>query len=100
MLSLNDFQSILGLFNLIIKNIFIIENITTFEVEMIRMPHKCLCCGTMTNRIHDYRLQKIKDLPSFGNKINLLLRKRRYVCPSCHKRFYEKIDFLLLYSPQ
>ena len=97
MLSLNDSQSILGLSNLMIKNIFTIENLTTFEVEMIRKPHKCPCCGTITNRIHDYRLQKIKDLPSFGNKVNLLLRKRRYVCPSCHKRFYEKIDFLPKY---
>ena len=93
MLSLNDSQNILGLSNLIIKNIFVIENITTFEVEMIRKPHKCPCCSTMTNRIHDYRLQKIKDLPSFGNKVNLLLRKRRYVSPSCHTKLPKVIAF-------
>lgn len=97
MLSLNISQNILGLSNLTIKNIFIIEDTTNFEVEMVRKPHKCPCCGTMTNRIHDYRLQKVKDLPSFGNNVNLLLRKRRYVCPSCNKRFYEKIDFLPKY---
>ena len=97
MLSLNVSQNILGLSNLMIKNISTTNNLTTFEVEMIRKPHKCPCCGTMTDRIHDYRLQKIKDLPSLGKKVNLLLRKRRYICPSCHKRFYEQVDFLPKY---
>jgi len=97
MLSFNLSPNILGLSNIIIKNIFVIQNTTNFEIEMIRTPHKCPCCGTMTNYVHDYRLQKIKDLPSFGKNVNLLLRKRRYVCPSCHKRFYENIQFLPRY---
>ena len=97
MLSLNVSQNILGLSDLVVKNIFIVISTTTFEIEMIRKPHKYPCCRTSTNRIHDYRLQKVKDLLSFGNKVNLLLRKRRYVCLSCHKRFYEKIDFLPKY---
>ena len=97
MLLLNVSQNILGLSDLIIKNIFTTNDTTNFEIEMLRKPHKCPCCGTVTNRIHDYRLQKVKDLPSFGKKVNLLLRKRRYVCPSCHKRFYEMIQFLPRY---
>lgn len=97
MLSFNTSQNILGLSNLVIKNIFITQNTTNFEIEMIRKPHKCPCCGTMTDRIHDYRLQKVKDLPSFGKNVNLILRKRRYVCLSCNKRFYEKIQFLPRY---
>ena len=64
---------------------------------MIRKPHVCPSCGCITNRIHDYRHQKIKDLPSFNKNVILLLRKRRYVCTHCHKRFYETTDFLPRY---
>lgn len=39
----------------------------------------------------------IQDLPSLGKKVNLFLHKRRYVCPSCNKRFYETIEFLPRY---
>lgn len=97
MLSFNTSQNILGLSNLIIKNVFITSDTTHFEIEMIRKPHKCPCCGLVTDHVHDYRLQKVKDLPSFGKKVNLLIRKRRYVCPSCNKRFYENIAFLPRY---
>lgn len=97
MLSLNDSQKILGLSNLIIKNMISYQDTTYFEVEMIRKPHKCPCCGTMTKRIHDYRIQKVKDLPAFGKNIFLYLRKRRYVCTKCNKRFYEKVEFLPKY---
>ena len=62
MLYLNIFQNILSLSNLIIKKISTTNNLITFEVEMIRRPHKCPYCETMAYRIHDYRLQKIKDL--------------------------------------
>lgn len=97
MLSSNVSQNILGLSNLTIKNISITSDSTFFEVEMLRKPHKCPCCDTMTDHIHDYRTQKIKDLPSFGKKVFLLLHKRRYVCPSCNKRFYESTEFLPRY---
>ena len=80
MLSLNDSQSILGLSNLMIKNIFIIENITTFEVEMIRKPHKCPCCSTMTNRIHDIGFKKLKTyLPSEIRLIFYLEKEDMYL---------------------
>lgn len=97
MLSFNHSQNILGLSNLMIKNISVTFDSTIFHIEMLRKPHKCPCCGTLTDRIHDYRTQKIKDLPSLGKKVFLLLNKRRYVCPSCSKRFYETIDFLPRY---
>ena len=97
MLSSNVSQNLLGLSNLTINNISITPDATFFHVEMLRKPHKCPSCGTMTDRIHDYRTQKIKDLPSLGKKVFLLLHKRRYVCPSCGKRFYENTNFLPRY---
>ena len=64
------------------------------------MEHKlyhCPCCGTETKSIHDYRQQKIKDIPAFGKSVVLYLRKRRYRCPHCGKRFYEENSFLAKY---
>ena len=58
--------------------------------------HACPVCGTFTKRIHDYRMQAIKDLPFQTKHCYLLLKKRRYLC-SCGKRFYEDYHFLPRY---
>lgn len=58
-------------------------------IEYPRKDHVCPQCGRTTNKVHDYRQQKIKDIP-FGKTTYLYLRKRRYVCPECGKRFAEK----------
>lgn len=34
-------------------------------IKLPRKTHACPCCGSETNKIHDYREQKIKDIP-FG----------------------------------
>lgn len=60
-------------------------------------PHKCPCCSEKTDRIHDYRSQIIKDIHAFSKQVYINLRKRRYVCNHCGKRFYENIDFLPRY---
>lgn len=57
----------------------------------------CPCCGAKTKRIHDYRLQEVQDIPLLGKHVILVLRKRRYLCTSCHKRFTEPYSFLLSY---
>lgn len=46
----------------------------------------------------NYRTQRIKDISSFGSYTLIHLRKRRYVCPFCNKRFYEDIPFLPRYQ--
>jgi transposase len=58
---------------------------------------RCPACGKLTSKIHDYRLQTIKDLPLMSKNTLLILRKRRYAC-SCGKRFFESYDFLPRYS--
>lgn len=63
-----------------------------------RKKHKCPCCGNRTNRIHDYRIQTIKDLDAFGTPTRIILKKRRYVCENCGKRFYEEIPYLPKYQ--
>ena len=60
------------------------------HVEMKRRPALCPCCGTLTDRIHDYRVQRVMDSPVQGKTVYWQYRKRRYRCTSCGKRFYEK----------
>jgi len=73
------------------------DNQFHIHMKMKRKAHKCPRCGRITEKIHDYREQRIKDISSFGSYTFIHLRKRRYVCPSCNKRFYEEIPFLPRY---
>ena len=90
-------EKLLGLKGAIVKNIDQTEKFTSIEIEIERKSHNCPCCGTSTRTIHDYRRQKIKDIPAFGKNILLYLRKRRYRCLNCGKRFYEENGFLPKY---
>lgn len=88
---------LLGLEDVIVKNIWSEGEEQHIEIELPRRVHLCPCCGRETDRIHDYRKQKIRDISSFGKNVYLHLRKRRYVCGNCGKRFYEKNTFLPRY---
>lgn len=66
-------------------------------VEMERKTHWCPECGSPTNRIHDYRIQKIKHLKWFERKTELFYKRRRYAC-ACGKRFSEKNSFVERYQ--
>ena len=75
-----------------------VENITDqlhIYIELPRIEHVCPVCGALTDRIHDYRIQTVKDIP-LARDTFLHLRKRRYRC-SCGKRFFEKNTFLPRY---
>ena len=55
----------------------------------------CPECGLKTTRIHDYRLQNIKTVNIVNKQTILTLKKRRYVCTHCGKRFFEHYDFVV-----
>ena len=96
MLYTNFTEKLVGLQDLIITNIEDNEKEIHIYGKMKRKPHKCPCCGEFTDKIHDYRDQLIKDIPVFGKKLIIHLRKRRYCC-QCGKRFFEKNTFLPRY---
>lgn len=58
------------------------------HVEKERKAHRCPVCRERTNRVHDYRIQKIQHLKMFERTSYLFYRKRRYAC-SCGKKFPE-----------
>ena len=89
--------NLIGLQDLEIKKVNSIGDTTYIDAEMKRKPHHCPCCNHITDKVHDYRIQNIKDIPAFGKYVVIALRKRRYVCKNCGKRFYENTDFLPKY---
>ena len=58
-------------------------------LELPRKEHICPRCAARTAQVHDYREQVVKDIP-LGRPTYLHLRKRRYRCPCCGKRFAEE----------
>ena len=85
---------LLGLEDVIVKNVYENETGCCIEIELPRQKHICPCCQSETERIHDYRIQRVKDLDMHGVHTYLYLRKRRYACGACGKRFYEENSFL------
>lgn len=89
--------SIPGLKDVLVRKVEEIGEVICIYIEMEHKTHCCPECGSETNRIHDYRLQKIKHLKWFERKTQLFYKRRRYVC-SCGKRFPEKNSFVEHYQ--
>ena len=68
-------EKLIGLQHIEVEKIEKTENSIHIFCKLKRVPHKCPCCGKITDKIHDYREQVIKDIPAFEKtKILLLLR--------------------------
>mgnify|MGYP000856146540 CR=1 FL=1 len=98
MLNSNYIENLFGIKGAIVTNIKNkLTNILEIHFELERNIHECPNCNDLTDSIHDYRVQVIKG-PPLGNKFIVFhYRKRRYVCPTCGKRFYEKNSFVPKY---
>ncbi len=90
-------EKLLGLQDVDIEKVEEIDNSIHINCQLKRKPHKCPCCGNLTDKVHDYREQPIKDIPAFGKHIFIHLNKRRYRC-SCGKRFRNPY-FTYVFSP-
>lgn len=93
----NCINKLVNLKGVTIKNIVHKDNSVDIHIETEAKTQICPCCGSQTKRIHDYRLQVIKDLPLQMKHCVLILKKRRYRC-KCGKRFFEKYEFLARYQ--
>jgi len=87
-----------GLKDCTVTNLVERDGMVEVYVEMERKPHSCPRCGEETERIHDYRYQKIKHLKWFERMTQLWYKRRRYSCPSCGKRFSEENSFVERYQ--
>ena len=95
MLSQNYTAKLLNLEDVMITNVENISEELHIYIELPQKEHTCPACGSVTDRVHDYRMQTIKDVPLARNTF-LHLRKRRYRC-CCGKRFFENNTFLPRY---
>ena len=89
-------NKLLNLEDVIVKNVVHADDYVKIFIETKPSLHTCPNYGTQTMRTHDYRYQKIKDLPFQLKHTYLILRKRRYAC-SCGKHLAEKYDFVPAY---
>ena len=87
---MDHITKLLDLESMVIRDVTVTPDTISLFVEQERRPHDCPQCGCLTDQVHDYRIQKVVDLPIHGKTSALIYRKRRYRCPSCGKRFYEK----------
>ena len=97
MLNKDYIQELVGLEDVIVKDVKNINGNLHLFIQMEHRIHNCPCCSTKTSKVHDYRIQEVKDISAFGNFTILHLRKRRHVCPKCGKKFFEIINFLPKY---
>ena len=90
-------EKLLNLQGVIVTDVILKEETNEIHLDLVKKECTCPRCNSKTSKVHDYRLQKVKDVPTFSKDTILIIRKRRYVCKSCSKRFYEKLDFLPRY---
>ena len=73
----NLITSLFGIANVFVDKIE--NNSSSIQIFLSTTPKEqvCPCCGQTTKYIHDYRTQKIRDIPFQGKETFLLLHKRR-----------------------
>ena len=70
---------LLNLEDVIITKVEEISEQLHVHIELPRKVHTCPDCKASTDRVHDYRVQVIKDVPMARNTY-LHLRKRLFRC--------------------
>ena len=95
----NDYiEKLLGLKDIIVTKVEDIGYDKHIHLKLHVKPNYCPSCGSKTTKIHDYREQIVKDVDIVGMHTYFHLRKRRYRCEHCNKRFQEKNTFLPKYQ--
>lgn len=93
----NNIINLLGIQENLVKKVERNEKSINIYLESKPKLHICPSCHYYTKHVHDYRNQKIQHI-NIGQVVSYLyLKKRRYICHHCGKKFYEKYDFLQKY---
>lgn len=59
----------------------VIELLPEFGAE-----HRCSGCGCVVDAVHDSTLRRVRDLPVFGEPVELRVSRLRLACPRCGPR--------------
>ena len=67
MLNQNYTAEFLNLEDVMITNVENIYEELHIYIELPQKKHTCPVCGSVTDRVHDYRMQTVKDVPLARN---------------------------------
>ena len=98
MLSDNYTEKLIGIKDALLLNVENIQDTMIIELKMKKRIREGPRCKAHTSKVHDYRIQYVKDIPSFNQKVVLKIHKRRHVRPACGKKFYEHIPLVPKYQ--
>ena len=72
------------------------KEVDRFEVsvELERTSAVCPGCGVRSSRKHTEKSVAVRDLPSFGRQVYLLVPRRQLKCRHCNKPFTERLSFV------
>jgi len=61
----------------------------TIEVHVISPTESEICpyCGATSEKTHDTRVRKKRDIAIRSHQIEIMLHKRRFRCPDCQRTF-------------
>lgn len=93
----NNIINLLGIQEKLVKKVERSENFIKLYLETKSSKHICPSCGQSTKHVHDYRLQRIQHINIGKTTSFLILKKRRYICDHCGKKFYEHYEFIQKY---
>ncbi len=98
-MSTKDYSTkLLGMEDVELENVEENKHEIKLHLCMRRKQQRCPACGAATEKVHDYRTRRIRDLELRGKKALLLYQRRRYVCSACGKRFSERCPFVGRYQ--
>lgn len=89
----NNNINLLGLKDITVNKLEEDNDFVYVHADVDKM-NTCPYCGSRKIWVHDHRVHNIKDTHLHGKKCIIRLRKTRYNCMSCNKRFERKLDFI------
>lgn len=81
-----------------VKELEIYPDYCLIHLEFSRKSQHCPNCNQITDKIKDFRSQKILLDSLNGKPTYALVNKRRYICPHCARSFYEMTGFSSKYQ--
>ena len=93
----NYSTKLLGIEDAEIEKIEENEKEVRLRFRLRREKQFCPACGAETEKVHDYRIRRLRDTELHGKKLTLEYQRRRYAC-SCGRRFPETNSFVSRYQ--
>jgi transposase len=91
-------EKLLGLKDVQVVDVQETEDSIEITLHPTRTSHPCPHCQRESTRIHDYRMQRMQHVRYGPRSLYYRLRKRRFVCTHCQRRFTERYDWVGRYQ--